>query len=243
MWKKSIDLATTIKLGTRVRHVEDGAEGRIVWANASAVKILWDDGEKVTWKRAELGAKGLVVIEQDEAAEQQVGEATTAATIPAETPEPAPAAWAAPAVDVPAKVVPADETPAADSTAEATPATDAAPEPAAPDGVFAEATAPEPAAEAKPAKKGRTRKPKAEAGEKKSSALDGAAKVLEEEKRPMNTKELIGAMAVRGYWTSPGGKTPAATLYSAILRELETKGDAARFVKVGKGQFAFRRQA
>jgi hypothetical protein len=30
------------------------------------------------------------------------------------------------------------------------------------------------------------------------------------------------------YWTSPGGKTPASTLYSALLRELKTKKDPAR---------------
>jgi hypothetical protein len=75
MWKKSIDLATTIKLGTRVRHAENGVEGRIVWANASAVKIEWDDGEKVTWKRSELGAKGLVVIDSEVAPEPPAPEA------------------------------------------------------------------------------------------------------------------------------------------------------------------------
>jgi hypothetical protein len=37
--------------------------------------------------------------------------------------------------------------------------------------------------------------------------------------------------AAKGYWTSPGGKTPAATLYSAILRELAHKGSDARFAK------------
>jgi hypothetical protein len=31
-------------------------------------------------------------------------------------------------------------------------------------------------------------------------------------------------MAAKGYWTSPAGRTPTATLYSAILRELKTKG-------------------
>ena len=41
-----------------------------------------------------------------------------------------------------------------------------------------------------------------------------------------------------GYWTSPGGKTPSATLYSAILREVATKGPDARFVKTQRGQFA-----
>jgi hypothetical protein len=58
----------------------------------------------------------------------------------------------------------------------------------------------------------------------KLSALDAAAKVLGESKEPMNTKSMIEAMAAKGYWKSPGGKTPHATLYSAILREIETKG-------------------
>jgi len=49
---------------------------------------------------------------------------------------------------------------------------------------------------------------------------------------------MIAAMASKGYWTSPGGKTPAATLYSAILRESQTKGDAKRFVKAARGKFA-----
>jgi hypothetical protein len=90
-----------------------------------------------------------------------------------------------------------------------------------------------------PAKKKRTR-PATTAASDKVSAIDAAAKVLEEEHRPMGCKELIGAMAAKGYSTSPGGKTPAATLYSAILRELETKGDSARFVKVGRGMFTRR---
>jgi hypothetical protein len=31
---------------------------------------------------------------------------------------------------------------------------------------------------------------------------------------------LIETMAAKKLWTSPGGKTPAATLYSAIIREI-----------------------
>ena len=34
------------------------------------------------------------------------------------------------------------------------------------------------------------------------------------DREPMNAKEMIEAMAAKGYWTSPGGKTPHATLYS-----------------------------
>jgi hypothetical protein len=45
-------------------------------------------------------------------------------------------------------------------------------------------------------------------------------------------------MAAKGYWTSPGGKTPDATLYAAILREITAKGKDARFYKADRGKFA-----
>ncbi len=90
-----------------------------------------------------------------------------------------------------------------------------------------------PKASAKPAKK--TAKKKTDRG---MSALDAAAKVLGEAKQPMGTKEMIEAMAAKRYWKSPGGKTPAATLYSAILRECQKKGKDARFKKVERGKFA-----
>lgn len=67
--------------------------------------------------------------------------------------------------------------------------------------------------------------------ERKTSAIDAAAKVLAESRQPMTTREMIDAMTAKGYWTSPGGKTPHATLYSAILREIGTKGKEARFKK------------
>ena len=38
-------------------------------------------------------------------------------------------------------------------------------------------------------------------------------------------------MAAKGYWSSPNGQTPAATLYSAILREINVKGKESRFKK------------
>jgi hypothetical protein len=72
---------------------------------------------------------------------------------------------------------------------------------------------------------------------KKLSALDAAAKVLAEAHTPMNCQELIQAIADKGLWVSPGGKTPSATLYSGILRELQTKGNEARFKKTERGKF------
>jgi len=43
-------------------------------------------------------------------------------------------------------------------------------------------------------------------------------------------------MLAKGLWKT-SGKTPAATLYAAIIREIAAKGKEARFRKVGRGQF------
>ena len=81
--------------------------------------------------------------------------------------------------------------------------------------------------------------PKAEPKKaRKMGALDAAAIVLADAGKPMRSKDLIAEMAKRGLWTSPGGKTPEATLYAAILREIGAKGTAARFARAGKGEFA-----
>jgi hypothetical protein len=103
---------------------------------------------------------------------------------------------------------------------------------ATPETNVAEATS---APHAKP--KGKKAKATTPDAPKKLSALDAAAKVLAEAGTPLNTKAMIEAMAAKKYWTSPGGKTPAATLYSAILREITVKGTASRFRKAAKGQF------
>src|ERR1700731_2436106 len=80
---------------------------------------------------------------------------------------------------------------------------------------------------------------KAKEARAKLSALDAAAKLLQEAGQPMNCQDMISAMAAKGYWNSPAGKTPAATLYSAIAREITTKGTQARFQKTGPGQFVY----
>ncbi len=85
---------------------------------------------------------------------------------------------------------------------------------------------------AKPKKTGGERKPK------RLSALDAAAQVLAKAEKPMRAQELIAAMAEKGLWKSPAGKTPASTLYAAMLREAAAKGTASRFRKVDRGLFA-----
>ena len=79
----------------------------------------------------------------------------------------------------------------------------------------------------------------ADTGEKRLSCVSAALKVLGESSEPMNAQELITAMEAKGYWISPGGKTPHATLYSAILRDL-AKGDDSKFVKTERGRFTVR---
>jgi len=94
---------------------------------------------------------------------------------------------------------------------------------------------------AKPAKDAaKAEKPaKAKRGEpkpKRPSGLDAAAKVLAEARGPLNTAEMVKRMLEHGLWKT-GGKTPAATIYAAIIREIAIKGDKARFRKTERGKF------
>ena len=93
---------------------------------------------------------------------------------------------------------------------------------------------------AKPAATAKTRrKPAGDVQPKRVSALDAAADVLKKAGGPMRSQDMIAAMAEKELWVSPVGKTPHATLYAAILREIRAKGDAARFRKVKRGQFEY----
>ena len=72
----------------------------------------------------------------------------------------------------------------------------------------------------------------------KMSGLDAAAKVLAlGSALPMRCGALVKIMIDRGYWKT-NGKTPAATIYAAITREIAAKGDVSRFRKVERGKFA-----
>jgi hypothetical protein len=68
------------------------------------------------------------------------------------------------------------------------------------------------------ARKRKDNRAAAEAAGSKLSALDAAARVLRETKRAMSCPELIETMAAKGYWASPAGKTPEATLYTAVTK-------------------------
>ncbi|NOT01787.1 MAG: hypothetical protein HOP29_14295 [Phycisphaerales bacterium] len=83
------------------------------------------------------------------------------------------------------------------------------------------------------------RKPKREPQPKRVSALDAAAQVLKAAGKPMRAQDLVAEMAAKGLWTSPNGRTPAATLYAAMMREANSKGKDSRFTKTDRGLFAF----
>ena len=235
----------SLRMGRRVRCTDDGVEGRITWANAVAVKIQWDDGEQVTWRRDALAAKPVEFLDADaDRGDDPQAEAPMAATeqtatvvevSQAESEGPLATVEQAGATEV--AVTPS--APRAQEQATTTTELPAAEGPAQepPQAI------PDVESEPTPDKPKRQRKVPAEPKEKKASALDAAARVLAEENRAMTCQELIDVMAARGYWSSPKGATPAATLYSALLREITTKGDAARFVKTDRGKFALRSAA
>ena len=205
-----------LKIGSRVRCTDDRVEGRIVWANGVSVKIRWDDGEQVTWRRDSLGDRPIEFLTESGDADQPEAPGEPAQD-QITTTEPITADSASPTPDL-------ANTEAAQPTAEPT-QTQANTE---------NSVEPTPVS----VKPKRQRKAPAEPKEKKLSALDAAAKILGETAQPMTCQEMIEQMAAKGYWSSPKGRTPEATLYSAVLREIAAKGEMARFVKTERGKFA-----
>jgi HB1, ASXL, restriction endonuclease HTH domain len=204
-----------LKIGGRVRRSDNGVSGRIVWANGVSVKITWDDGEQVTWRRDSLADRPITILVGDGNEDKPAAEQAA----PQAEPEPQPEATETPTLEA---TVPTPEPPVESSPVQTEPDASSEPTPTA-------------------GKPNHRRKYATEPQQKKLSALDAAARVLAETGAPMGCKELIGAMAGKGYWMSPSGKTPGATLFSAIAREIATKGDLARFTKAGPGRFGPRR--
>jgi len=73
------------------------------------------------------------------------------------------------------------------------------------------------------------------AADRKPSGLDLAAKVLADAGEPLKAKQIAERAITAGWKTN--GKTPEATFYAAMTREIATKGDAARFRKADRGLF------
>jgi hypothetical protein len=97
----------------------------------------------------------------------------------------------------------------------------------------------EPEAQATPTEtpqEAKTRK-KTERRDGMMSGLDAAAKVLADAGQPLNAKEILERIQTAGLWKT-NGKTPQATLYAAIIREIAAKGKESRFSKAERGRFA-----
>lgn len=90
----------------------------------------------------------------------------------------------------------------------------------------------------KPGKPAKAPKSASREKSKRLSGLDAAAKVLMDAKEPMNAQAIIKAMSEKGLWKSPGGKTPHATIYAAMIRDIKLRGREARFIKKDRGLFA-----
>lgn len=87
------------------------------------------------------------------------------------------------------------------------------------------------------AKKPAPAKPAADQPARKLSQVQAAIGALAEASQRMTAKAMVEAMQAKAYWRSPGGKTPEATLYASISRDIR-KGKDGRFVKADRGTFA-----
>ena len=85
------------------------------------------------------------------------------------------------------------------------------------------------------AKVAKVKKP---AKQKRISGLTAAFMVLVDADKDLGVKKIVEIAGEKGWWKS-GAATPHATIYAAIIREVATKGDDARF-KRGKKRGTFR---
>ena len=69
-----------------------------------------------------------------------------------------------------------------------------------------------------------------------AATLKQAEQVLAEAGEPLGCQEIVKRMLDQGLWAT-SGKTPHATIYSALLRDLQKNGEGSRFRKVDRGRF------
>ena len=127
---------------------------------------------------------------------------------------------------------PDEAEPTLEATTAATPFTAA---PVAPGGVATPAAA----NDTTPAEAAPTGEPVA-ATPRRLGLVSAAIRVLQDAGNgaAMNCPDLVKTATERGLWQPMAGKTPASTLYAAILREIKDKGETSRFTKTDRGKFA-----
>src|SRR5262245_31475061 len=113
-----------LRVGSRVRCTDDGVEGRIVWANALSVKIQWDDGEQVTWRRDTLAERPVEVLDPPDDEPTAPPDQSVPAPAPEQSPEQA-------AEAIPTEQAPAGEAPASHASTDGDPTQAAAGQPEA----------------------------------------------------------------------------------------------------------------
>jgi len=69
--------------------------------------------------------------------------------------------------------------------------------------------------------------------------LEAAYRVLRDAKKPLSCQDIVDRAAKKKLHRS-NGSTPQNSLNCAIANEIKTKGENARFVKVGRGLFVAR---
>ncbi|HUW35554.1 MAG TPA: winged helix-turn-helix domain-containing protein [Planctomycetota bacterium] len=81
-----------------------------------------------------------------------------------------------------------------------------------------------------------------EVKEKKMGLVSATIQILKDgANAPMNVREMVEQVTAKGLWSpARGGKTPAASLYASIFREIKQKGEASRFTQTDRGKFALK---
>jgi hypothetical protein len=85
-------------------------------------------------------------------------------------------------------------------------------------------------------KKAKTEKPAKTPRPPRPSGLTAAYQVLLDAGEPLQCKAMVEKVLAAGTWKT-GGKTPEATIYAAIIREIRAKGAESRFRKTDRGLF------
>ena len=203
------------KNATTARHQPAGAEdrqpralhrrrrhGRITWANGVSVKIQWDDGEQVTWRRDSLAGRPLEILDADDGRSRpnthrrdRAAEPASRAETTAPNRRPTAAARAADERPTPTDATPAPQATRADSGAQPCAS------PGAPTTRRRDAAEPTDTRQAQAPAQGEDAG-RAE-GEEAVSALDAAARVLAEAGQAMTCKEMIGDDGRQGLLDQP----------------------------------------
>ena len=77
----------------------------------------------------------------------------------------------------------------------------------------------------------KTKKDAARAERPGMTCLDAAFKVLLGWAEGRDAKQIVKEAAEKGWWKSPLGVTPWATVYAGMIREIASKGENSRFLR------------